>query len=92
MSVWKWKKNTKKCCVDKDLDTDVGADIALDYQHKIVQEYVRTPDSNLEFSQWTQLFENEMLLAALIIVIYSHIFYIFCYFHLNILNPFFIDL
>ena len=48
--------------------------------------------TNLEFSQWTQLFENEMLLAALIIVIYSHIFYIFCYFHLNILNPFFIDL
>ena len=37
------EKNTKKCCVDKDLDTDVGADIALDYQHKIVQEYVRTP-------------------------------------------------
>ena len=34
-------KNIKKCCVDKDLDTDVGADIALDYQHKIVQEYVR---------------------------------------------------
>ena len=60
------EKNTKKCCVDKDLDTDVGADIALDYQHKIVQEYVRTPYSNLEFSQWTQLFENELLLAALI--------------------------
>ena len=34
--VWKWKKY-KKCCVDKDLDTDVGADIALDYQHKIVR-------------------------------------------------------
>lgn len=28
------EKNTKKCCVDKDLDTDVGADIALDYQNK----------------------------------------------------------
>ena len=40
-------KNIKKCCVDKDLDTDVGADIALDYQHKIVQEYVRTPLSNM---------------------------------------------
>lgn len=31
------EKNIKKCCVDKDLDTDVGADIALDYQHKIVR-------------------------------------------------------
>lgn len=31
------EKNTKKCCVDKDLDTDVGADIALDYQHKMSQ-------------------------------------------------------
>lgn len=29
------EKNIKKCCVDKDLDTDVGADIALDYQHKM---------------------------------------------------------
>ena len=28
------EKNIKKCCVDKDLDTDVGADLALDYQHK----------------------------------------------------------
>ena len=32
----------------------------------IIRIKVRTPDSNLEFSQWTQLFENEMLLAALI--------------------------
>ena len=29
------EKNIKKCWVDKDLDTDVGADIALDYQHKM---------------------------------------------------------
>lgn len=35
-------------------------------QPSIIRIKVRTPDSNLEFSQWTQLFENEMLLAALI--------------------------
>lgn len=51
------EKNTKKCCVDKDLDTDVGADIALDYQHKIVQEYVHTsaPSNFLGSPQQTTL-------------------------------------
>ena len=29
------EKNIKKCCVDKDLDTDEGADIALVYPHKM---------------------------------------------------------
>ncbi len=42
------EKNIKKCCVDKDLDTDVGADIALDYQHKSPR-ICPHPRPNLEF-------------------------------------------
>ena len=38
----------------------------------IIRIKVRTPDSNLEFSQWTQLFENEKYIKVLRNVCHSY--------------------